>query len=91
MLRPPRSLEELNHTARSIESGIRPAEPPKSKMFAQSVQGMGYIHQPEEVKSGKKNTTIPIMTVPPHVLMTSECSYLTGYGEKIKGDNQRLS
>lgn len=90
MLRPPRSLDDLKNTARELESAIRPAEPPKSKMFAQGVQGMGYVYQPEDVPAGKTNSTIPIVSVPPHVLMTTECSYLTGYGEKIKGDNQRL-
>jgi hypothetical protein len=45
---------------------------------------MSYIYAPEEARSGKANTSIPIVTVPPHVLMTSERYHLAGPGEQIK-------
>lgn len=57
---------------------------------------MGYVYTPDEVTPGdgrldtRNNMKIPIVTVAPHVLMTSASGYLTGFGEKIKGDNQRL-
>ena len=45
---------------------------------------MGYIYAPTEAKNVKPNATIPIVTVPPHVLMTSENQYYAGPGEQIK-------
>lgn len=92
MLRPPRSLDSLEATKLEVEM-LRNQEPPKSRSgLAQGVQGMGYVYQPETVGANHSdsNVAIPMVTVAPHVLMTSDCSYLTGFGEKIKGDNQRL-
>ena len=97
MLKPPKSDAEIARDKsikyKALEaSGIRSTEPPKSKTLAQGVQGMGYVYQTngDTGRLDNKNVALPIMTVAPHVLMTSESSYLTGFGEKIKGDNHRL-
>lgn len=91
MLQPPRSMDEVEFTAEKFQK-IQAQGPAKSKYFNQGVQGMGYIHDPDDVlaSGGRDNAQIPIVTVAPHVLMTSDCGYLAGVGEKIKGDNHRL-
>jgi hypothetical protein len=54
-----------------------------SDHFPMGVQGMGYIYSPEEVMpgGGRENAKIPIMSVPPSVLMSTQSSYYTGVGE----------
>lgn len=97
MLKPTKSAaqlaldKELQYKATQIQRVGAPAEPPKSKTMAQGVQGMGYVYQTNDSgRLDKANVALPIVTVAPHVLMTSQSRYLTGFGEKIKGENRRL-
>lgn len=96
MLKPPKSIEDIRRddTLQSYSNRlarIGAQEPSKSKTMAQGVQGMGYVYQTNDSgRLDKANVALPIVTVAPHVLMTSQSSYLTGFGEKIKGENRRL-
>ena len=96
MLKPPKSAADLSLDSQlkykvSQIQRIGAQEPPKSKTMAQGVQGMGYVYQTNDSgRLDKANVALPIVTVAPHVLMTSQSSYLTGFGEKIKGENRRL-
>ncbi len=56
----------------------------------QPTGGMSYIYDPITATKLKadRNVAIPIQTVPPHVLMTSENKYLAGPGEQIKDPNK---
>jgi hypothetical protein len=59
----------------------------RSKYMKRGVQGMGYVYAPEDIgKKGGKNSNIPIVNVPPSALMTSECMFLAGPGEKVRGE-----
>ena len=46
--------------------------------------GMSYIFDPQSAAGLKPHSNIPINTVPPHVLMTTENYWLAGPGEQIK-------
>jgi len=67
---------------------MRVEKAPKSKIFTNAVQGMGYVYTPDEIGKGKGkgNATIPITHVPANVLMTGVSSRLAGPGEVITGE-----
>ena len=46
--------------------------------------GMGYIYDPTEAGGVNVNSNVPIVTVPPPVLMTTENHFYAGPGEQIK-------
>jgi hypothetical protein len=84
MLQPPRSLDDLQRQAKSVEHSIMAEQAPKSKTFKYGVQGMGYVYQPEDV-SRNENSQIPINTTAAHVLMTTADNGLAGPGQRFKG------
>ncbi|CAD6576139.1 MAG: 45 kDa subunit of RNA polymerase II [Tremellales sp. Tagirdzhanova-0007] len=84
MLRPPPDMDEVHNVIDQIASRAARNETAPKPGKDRLAGGMGYIYDPTEAGGLNVDSNVPIVTVPPPVLMTTENHHYAGPGEQIK-------